>query len=158
MEIGIQIEGKLQTDLEESWLKQVVEETLAIHDFGSEVELGLFIADDETVRELNRKYRDIDEPTDVLSFALLEKQDDSLLFVAPPDGLLHLGEVIVSYPQAVRQAEENGHPVKQELALLIIHGVLHLLGYEHDEPAREQKMRVLEEKILSRLVKLLTSL
>jgi probable rRNA maturation factor len=158
MEIGIQIEGKLQTDLEESWLKQVVEETLAIQDFGTEVELGLFIADDETVRELNRKYRDIDEPTDVLSFALLEKQDDSLLFVAPPDGLLHLGEVIVSYSQAVRQAEENGHPVKQELALLIIHGVLHLLGHEHDEPAREQKMRALEEKILSRLVKSLTPL
>jgi probable rRNA maturation factor len=158
MEIGIQIEGKLQTDLEESWLKQVVEETLAIQDFGTEVELGLFIADDETVRELNRKYRDIDESTDVLSFALLEKQDDSLLFVAPPDGLLHLGEVIVSYPQAVRQAEENGHPVKQELALLIIHGVLHLLGHEHDEPAREQKMRALEEKILSRLVKSLTPL
>ena len=150
MEIGVQIEGKLRIDLEESWLRQVVEETLAIQDFGSEVELGLVITDDETVRELNRKYRGVDEPTDVLSFALLEK-DDSATFIIPPDGILHLGEVIISYPQAARQAEENGHPIKQEMALLVVHGVLHLLGYEHDEPAREQEMRSLEERILSQL-------
>ncbi len=151
MEIGIQIEGKLQTDLEEGWLRQVVEESLGIQDFGSEVELGVFITDDETVRELNQKYRGVDEPTDVLSFALLEKQDDFPRSITPPDGILHLGEVIISYPRAVRQAEENGHPIKQEMALLIVHGVLHLLGHEHDEPAREQEMRALEERILSRL-------
>ena len=70
-------------------------------------------------------------------------------FVAPPDRVLHLGEVIISYPQAVIQAEECQHSLKKELAILIIHGVLHLLGYDHDKPEPERKMRAREAEILS---------
>jgi len=77
-----------------------------------------------------------------------EYPDDSP-FIMPPDGVLHLGEVIISYQQAVRQAEDIGHGIDQELALLIVHGVLHLLGYDHDEPDREREMRKLEQEILS---------
>jgi probable rRNA maturation factor len=102
------------------------------------------------VRELNRRYRGIDEPTDVISFALTEEktEGDSFPFVTPPDGFLHLGEVIISYPQAVRQAEEQHHGIEEEIALLVVHGTLHLLGYEHDEPVREQEMRAVEKRIL----------
>jgi len=69
--------------------------------------------------------------------------------VAPPDEIEHLGEVIISYPQAVIQAEEHHHSVKREIAILIIHGVLHLLGYEHDKPELERDMRAREAEILS---------
>jgi len=153
MKLGIQIDKKFQKHLSKEWLHQVVEHSLVAHGIGSEVELGLLITDDETVRKLNQEYRGVDEPTDVLSFALVERKPGSSPFITPPDGLLHLGEVVISYPQAARQAEENNHQLEEEIALLVIHGVLHLLGYEHDEPAREWEMRALEERILSEIEK-----
>jgi probable rRNA maturation factor len=76
-------------------------------------------------------------------------QEPELPFVSPPDGIRHLGEVVISYPQAVKQAQEQGHGVTRELALLIVHGILHLLGYDHELPADEQKMRDKENKVLS---------
>ena len=153
MKLGIQIDKNFQKYLRKEWLHRVVEHSLATQDIGSEVELGLLITDDETVRKLNQEYRGVDEPTDVLSFALVERKTGSSPFITPPDGLLHLGEVVISYPQAVRQAEENKHRVEEEVALLVIHGVLHLLGYEHDEPAQEREMRALEERVLSKVEK-----
>lgn len=153
MKLGIQIDKNFRKHLRKEWLHQVVEHSLAAQDIGSEVELGLLITDDETVRKLNQEYRGIDEPTDVLSFALVERKPGSSPFITPPDDLLHLGEVVISYPQAVRQAEENNHKVEEEVALLVIHGILHLLGYEHDEPAREREMRALEERVLSKVEK-----
>jgi len=150
VKLGIQIDKKFQGLVKERWLRRVVEGCFSTQSAGAEVELGLLITDDETVRELNRRYRGIDEPTDVISFALTEEKTDgdSSPFVTPPDGFLHLGEVIVSYPQAVRQAEEQHHGIEEEIALLVVHGTLHLLGYEHDEPVREQEMRAVEERIL----------
>ena len=148
MKLGIQIDKKFQGLVKKKWLRRVVEGCFPGE--GAEVELGLIITDDETVQELNRRYRGIDEPTDVISFALTEEktEGDSSPFVTPPDGLLHLGEVIISYPQAVRQAEEQHQGVEKEIALLVIHGTLHLLGYEHDEPTREQEMRAMEKRVL----------
>ncbi|GAI10330.1 unnamed protein product, partial [marine sediment metagenome] len=89
--------------------------------------------------------------TDVLAFSMLPEQPggDLASFVAPPDGIQHLGEVIISYPQAVIQAEERQHSVEREITILIIHGVLHLLGYEHDKPEMEHQMRAREAEILS---------
>jgi probable rRNA maturation factor len=75
------------------------------------------------------------------------------IFVVPPDGVHHLGEVIVSCPQAVIQAKEHQHSIKKELAILIIHGVLHLLGYDHEEPEQERQMRGRETEILSQIEK-----
>jgi probable rRNA maturation factor len=153
MKLGIQIDKNFQKHLRKEWLRRVVEHSLAAQDIAYEVELGLRITDDETVRKLNQEYRGVDEPTDVLSFALVERKPGSSPFITPPDDLLHLGEVVISYPQAARQAEENNHQVKEEVALLVIHGILHLLGYEHDEPAREREMRAIEKKILSEIEK-----
>lgn len=70
--------------------------------------------------------------------------------VAAPDGLLHLGEVIISYPTAERQARERGHPVQREVAHLLIHGVLHLLGYDHALPEEERLMQARENLYLGR--------
>jgi probable rRNA maturation factor len=148
-ELFVDIDEPFQGYLDEGWMRSVVAETLAVEGVSSPAELGLVVTDDERIRQLNKSYRGVDEATDVLSFALLEDSDDS--FVNPPDGILHLGEVILSYPRAVVQAEEHRHPVKRELALLLVHGVLHLLGHEHEEPHDEARMRAEEERVLGAL-------
>ncbi len=156
MEINVLIDEGYEGYLEGSWLQSVAEQVLVAQDAGSRVELGLVITDQERVQQLNRSYLGRDEPTDVLAFSMLpeplatsELEADFSPFVQPPDGVLHLGEVIISYPQAVIQAEEHRHSVKKEIAILIIHGVLHLLGYEHDKPELEREMKTREKEILS---------
>ncbi|MCJ7516289.1 MAG: rRNA maturation RNase YbeY, partial [Dehalococcoidia bacterium] len=101
--------------------------------------------------KLNRIYRGENKPTDVLAFQMTTgiKQEHEGLFVSPPNGIKHLGEVVVSYPQALIQASEQGHGVTYELALLIVHGTLHLLGYDHELPEEENKMKYKENEILS---------
>jgi probable rRNA maturation factor len=152
MDINITIDDNLTVNLNESWLRLVVVKTLSLRNLESNVELGLFITDDKTLKELNMKYRGVNEPTDVLSFALSEKQEEFQAFTVPPDGIRHLGEVIISYPRAVKQAEESGHPEEREMAVLIIHGILHLLGYEHEDDSQEKEMKELEDEILSQLM------
>jgi len=151
MEINVLVDEGLEGCLEASWLESVAEKVLAAQGADSRAELGLVIAGQERVRQLNLSYLGKDEPTDVLAFSMLPEQPggDIAPFVVPPDGIKHLGEVIISYPQAVIQAEEHQHSVKKEIAILIIHGVLHLLGYEHDTPELEREMRAREAEILS---------
>ena len=139
MEINVLIDKELKGKFHTSWLKRIAERVLTFQGAGTNVELGLLITTEERVKQLNRDYRGRDEPTDVLAFSAREEVGTELPpFVPPPDGVLHLGEVIISYPQAVIQAEEHRHSVRKELAILIIHGVLHLLGYEHDKPELER--------------------
>jgi len=149
MEINVLIDEGLEGFLEEGWLQSVAEQVLLAQEADAGAEMGLVIATQERVRQLNKSYRGQDEPTDVLAFSATEEIGaDFPPFVPPPDGVLHLGEVIISYPQAVIQAEEHQHSVKREIAILIIHGVLHLLGYEHDKPELERQMRAREAEIL----------
>ncbi len=107
-------------------------------------ELSIAITDDETMRALNREYADEDAVTDVLSFSQREGEE----FVSAPGGVPPLGEVIIAYPQALRQATERGHSVGDEIARLLIHGTLHLLGYDHAEAKEERRMRTREEGLL----------
>ena len=150
MEINVLIDEDLEGNLEASWLQSVAQQILVAQGVGADAELGLVIATQQRVQQLNRDYLGRDEPTDVLAFSTREEVGTDLPpFVQPPDGVLHLGEVIISYPQAVIQAEEHQHSIKKELAILIIHGVLHLLGYEHDKPELERQMQAREGEILS---------
>ena len=150
MEINILIDEDLEANLEVSWLQSIAQQVLVAQGVGADVELGLVIATQERVQQLNRDYLGRDEPTDVLAFSAREEVGaDFPPFVPPPDGVLHLGEVIISYPQAVIQAEEHQHSIKKEIAILILHGVLHLLGYEHDKPELQRLMRAREAEILS---------
>jgi len=146
----IRVDRDFQGRIDKRWLRRLVKQSIAAHGIGTEVELSLLITDDATVHELNKKYRGKDKTTDVLSFALEadKRGDASAGFVMPPGEMVHLGEVIVSYPKAVEQAAERKHPVEDELALLVVHGVLHLLGYDHDKPGREREMRSLEQRVL----------
>ncbi len=149
MEINVLIEPGLEGYPELSWLRSVAERVLVAQEVSSSAELGLVIASQERVQELNRSYLGRDEPTDVLAFSMLPAGGDLPPFVPPPDGVLHLGEVIIAYPQAVIQAEEHRHSVKREVAILIIHGVLHLLGYRDDKPEVKRLMSAREKEILS---------
>ncbi len=150
MEINILIEDGLEGHPEVDWLERVTEQALLAEGVDPASEAGLVVVGQERMRQLNSSYLGEDRPTDVLAFAMLPEpsRGDSAFFVAPPDGVKHLGEVIISYPQAAIQAEEHRHPVKREMVILIIHGVLHLLGYDHDEPVRERGMRAREAEIL----------
>ena len=107
-------------------------------------ELGILITDDATIHDLNRRYADEDKATDVLSFSLREGEE----FVSP-DETERLGEVIISLDTAKRQAEEAGRPLEAEVAHLLVHGILHLLGYDHAEPEEERAMQARERAILA---------
>ena len=152
MEINVLIEEGLEGCLELSWLHNIAEQVLVAQGVSSNAELGLVIAGQERVQQLNRDYLGRDRPTDVLAFSMLPEQTGGgglPPFVQPPDGVLHLGEVIISYPQAVTQAEEHQHSIEKEIAILIIHGVLHLLGYEDEKPELKRLMAARETEILA---------
>lgn len=153
MEIDVLIDEGFERHIEAGWLQGIAERVLIAQGVSSNAELSLVITGQEKIQELNRNYRGKDEPTDVLAFAMMpvEERKEDISFVTPPDGMLHLGEVIISYSQAAIQAEERLHSVKREIAILLIHGVLHLLGYEHDKPELECEMRARESEILSRI-------
>ena len=153
MEINILIDEGLEGCLETGWLHDVAEKALVAHGVDSRVEVGLFIVGQERIRQLNLSYLEKDSPTDVLAFPMLPGSSGENLapFVAPPNGIQHLGEVIISYPQAVIQSKERKHSAKKEVAILIIHGVLHLLGYDHDKLELEREMRAREAEILSHI-------
>lgn len=104
-------------------------------------EVAVLLCDDLTIQLLNRRFRKKNKPTDVLSFPAQE---------ALPEGLVHLGDVAISLQTAARQAASAGHSLERELALLLIHGLLHLLGYDHetDNGEMEAKEKQLREKLL----------
>ncbi len=150
MEINIVVDKGFGKQVKRDWLRRVAEKVLTAESADAAAEVGLMITGQERVHELNRQYLGEDRPTDVLAFPMQPAPETAERppFIAPPDGIKHLGEVIISYPQAVIQAAEHQHPVKKEIALLVIHGILHLLGYDHDVPEAERQMRAREAQIL----------
>lgn len=115
-------------------------------------EVDVTIVDDEEIQGLNRDYRGMDRPTDVLSFALDDDDEDEELLDMPP--LEHLyGDIIISAPTAQRQADAYGHGLERELCYLAVHGMFHLLGYDHLTEAEKNEMRAQEEAAL-RLINL----
>lgn len=108
-----------------------------------EVVVGILITGDTEIRQLNLQYRQIDSPTDILSF-----NGD---YIDPDSGINYLGDIIISVPRAKKQAITAGHTLAQELELLVIHGVLHLCGFDHDTNKHQQKMWSIQADILSRI-------
>jgi len=114
--------------------------------FREEAEISVVFVDDGKINQLNKQYRQVDSPTDVLSFAMQEG-------VPMPDreGELVLGDVVISLETAVRQAGEYGHSFNREVAYLTVHGVLHLFGYDHEDEEDRKVMREKEESIMRRV-------
>lgn len=99
-------------------------------------ELSFALVDNQKIRDLNQRYRQVDCPTDVLSFSMDEEV---------------WGDIIISVEMAIKQAAEYGHSLERELGYLAIHGILHLLGYDHKSPGEKEEMRKKEERVLSEL-------
>src|SRR5438128_896742 len=95
--------------------------------------ISLHLVSEQTIHELNAEHRGKDAPTDVLSFPLHDPT--GMRFVLPPDQPASLGDVVISYPRALAQAEEYGHGIERELGYLVAHGVLHVLGFDHEQEA-----------------------
>jgi probable rRNA maturation factor len=166
-QVDISVDEPFQGELSEAWLLSAMDAALQVAlPEGEPCQVGLVVTGDETVRQLNRDFRGLDEVTDVLSFSASHpgrwegeaevpegRQGDSgdavaPAFVLPPGQPPPLGEVIISYPQAQRQALERGEPADRELALLVVHGVLHLSGHDHEEPEESARMQSRERAAL----------
>ena len=162
------LESALRTDLSDEWTRRVVQCALdAVLPDSPPGQVSLLLTGDATVRGLNRRYRGLDETTDVLSFSSefsghWEGPDDPPAdhlsdapadggFIIPPGQPAPLGEVIISCPQAQRQAGEKGWSYSEEMALLIVHGVLHLAGCDHLEEHDTREMQSLERVALDRV-------
>lgn len=123
---------------------KLAEEVMDGEELVDETEVTVLVTTDEEVRRLNLQFLGNDEPTDVLSFP-----DESDEFVEGGEMPPYLGDIAISLPTAIRQAQEIGHPLDDELAHLLVHGILHLCGYDHvNSPEEEAEMRAREEKYL----------
>ena len=161
--IDIAIQDPFKESVPRSWLRGVAAGAVKKLGLGEPCQLSLVITDDDTVRQLNRDYRGADQTTDVLSFSTTHQGhwegdrladvpisgNEDTAFVYPEDEPRPIGEVIISYPQMVRQAKDGDN--RRELALLVVHGILHLVGYDHDGPDEEAVMWTKQEEVLSGL-------
>lgn len=118
--------------------------------YKEDINLSLVFVSDKEIKRLNKKYRRENKVTDVLSFKLMPLSFRQFIL---PKRLVKIisGEIIISYPQAKRQAKIRGHSIKKEMAILLTHGILHLFGFDHKTKKEEIIMRKLEERILSEI-------
>lgn len=146
--VEVMVRPRFADRVSTDWLREVVEAVLRAENQPEEAKVTLLITGDEEIRDLNRKYRDRDRSTDVLAFGDSEGEP----FVTPEGFPIYLGDIIVSYSKAMAQAETEGHSVKEELALLVVHGCLHLLGYEHAVEQERREMWERQEQIVDALL------
>ena len=159
----VSVDEPYESEVGAEWLEAVARAALTAAGVQGDAEVSLLITGDETVRELNAAYRGLDETTDVLSFSAdhsghwegdgdgPEQPADHQGFVLPPGIPQPLGEIIVSFPQARRQAVDRMASPAQELAHLVVHGALHLVGYDHVEPDEAALMQAREREALESL-------
>ncbi|MEX2431011.1 MAG: rRNA maturation RNase YbeY, partial [Dehalococcoidia bacterium] len=156
-QIDVRVFPAFRQQVKAAWVRRVADAALAVGDPQGAAGVSVVIADDETLRDLNARFRGFDYVTDVLSFGATGELLDP---DAPPpepspefpeiSGITPmLGEVVLSYPLAERQADEHNVAVEREVALLVVHGVLHLLGHDHAKQDEEATMKGLEAQALA---------
>ncbi len=128
----------------EALIRRVLEKGAELQQVPEEAELSVLICDAPVIHELNRTYRQVDAPTDVLSFALNEGDEEDFA-----EEEAALGDIVINIDRAAEQAEEYGHSREREIAYLSVHGFLHILGFDHYEEEEKKEMRAAEEAILS---------
>ena len=137
---------------EEKLIKEVVSRVLKEEKVLPEVDVYITLTNNEEIHKINKEYRDVDRPTDVLSFPMYERDEIAGLKNDTDDEIEKiLGDIIVSIEKVREQAEEYGHSFERELAYLVTHGMLHLLGYDHMIEEEKAVMRKREEEILETL-------
>ena len=140
--------------------EEVIVFALSHENFPYEAEVNLTLTDNDAIQKINREYRNMDRPTDVLSFPMLDLktagdfsdlEDTAEDNFNPDTGEALLGDIMISVPKVMEQAEAYGHTVKREFAFLIVHSVLHLLGYDHMTPEEAAFMENKQKSILKEL-------
>lgn len=161
------VDPSLAADVDPAWVEQIVAtvlSTLSASPLGpcsstvkmdgeeadSSVEVSVTVGNDALLQELNQRYRGVDRPTDVLAFSL-HSSEDREPFVTPLEVARQLGDVVISYPRMRAQACAYGHTVRHQLAYLLTHGVLHLVGYDHHQDEDFAAMRQQEERVIGQL-------
>mgnify|MGYP000870734715 CR=1 FL=1 len=144
----------------QGFFEEVLDKTLKFLNLQTQVEVSLLLVDNDEIQNLNRDYRGIDNETDVLSFPMLDLDPSGREVwleelengITADDQQVVLGDIVISVEKAEEQAEEYGHGLKRELGFLMVHGVLHLLGYDHEKSeSEEQTMNAIQEAILEEL-------
>lgn len=153
MNLDINWEEDSISQVEQQQLQSLVEKGLStllrLHEKSDKTEISLSLVNDARIHVLNREYRGIDRPTDVLSFALQEDDPEEPQIIDFQDDLL--GDIVISIERARSQAIEYGHTFEREFLYLAIHGTLHLLGYDHETEEEQANMRNKEEEVLDLL-------
>jgi probable rRNA maturation factor len=151
VEVLTECEHDLPIPNVETFLDRVLQAAADYEDIEG-YQVAVTLVDDARIHELNREYRGVDRPTDVLSFALQEQGEDEPEFdielESDADFVDSLGDIVISVDTCKRQAQEYGHSIERELAFLAVHGFLHLIGYDHETPEEEQEMFRRQEEIL----------
>ncbi len=145
--IDVQVAARYQDKVKPIILRRAAQATLDQQRLKRHVELSIVLTGNAQLRALNRTFREVDAPTDVLSFATDEQ---------PRPDTVYLGDVIISYPRAREQARASGHPLEAELQLLVVHGVLHLLGHDHYTEAEKNAMWKAQAAVLKKIGAALT--
>ena len=143
----------------EALLRKAAEDTLASEDCPFDASASLSMVTEEEIRTHNRDFRGIDRVTDVLSFPMIDFPSPAAFEYAadredctdPESGTVFLGDIVICPERAARQAEEYGHSLERELAFLTVHSMLHLLGYDHEEPAEATIMETKQENVLKHM-------
>lgn len=151
-EIMIEVDDDLRAEIDAAAIRSVIAATLAAQAVADAAITVVFTTDEE-VRTLNARYRGVDAPTDVLSFAARETQPDAPSITLPAEVAAeldrYLGDLVIAYPYSALQAAKYGNSVTAELQLLAVHGTLHLLGYDHQDAAAEADMWSRQEQVLA---------
>lgn len=135
-------------------VKKAARRTLTVSGFKNACEVGILICNNKTIREKNKEFRNLDKPTDVLSFPMLNMKNG--IFICnitkdrdPGTKRLLLGDLVISHEMATYQAKEYGHAIEREMCFLAVHGMLHLLGYHHEDKSSEKTVTVMQELVLA---------
>jgi probable rRNA maturation factor len=160
--VEIIIENNQNCVLVDSDLENLIRDTiihaLEYERFNKAVEISVTLVNNEQIREINKEFRDKDSVTDVLSFPMLEFDEEYRVMHEHHIGdynydedVLLLGDIVISLEKAKEQAQEYGHSFEREVGFLTAHSMLHLLGYDHEEPSKAKVMRYKEEQILQKI-------
>jgi probable rRNA maturation factor len=157
--ITVQIDPRFEGDLDADRLHRLAIDVLHAEGTPGPLELGVLVTTDDEVLALNRQYLNHDYKTDVLSFSMVDEMNEAesgdssgtSLFISPPERPSYLGDIAISYDRAAEQGPEYGHDAPTEVATLLIHGLLHLLGYDDTEDIERERMHSRQGELLAAL-------
>ncbi|WP_088809007.1 MULTISPECIES: rRNA maturation RNase YbeY [Listeria] len=148
LELDLFDETEQVSEKEQAFIRDILNFSVDYLKLEGMIEMSVTLTDNPRIQEINREYRGKDQPTDVISFALEELGEDEMEIMSEEELPRNIGDIIISIERAKEQADEYGHTFDRELGFLAVHGLLHLLGYDHIEPEDEKEMFGLQKEML----------